>query len=499
MKIPIELQTEVNLSVPEDGLDFKTLEQWCMQLVCVVFVEVLEQVLRALDEQLKETRDRARYQINDFRERTVETLVGPVRIYRRYYEDVVTGERVFLLDRLLGLPKRVRLSSWLQTEVVQRAVRAPSYRKAAAGVSSILRAVSISHEGARQQVLKAGTVVQQQERELAFAEVPPPAELRSLPVLFIEADGIHCHQQGQQQSTRELQVGAVHEGWVPRYGEGSDEWALKHKRLWVTDEGWAAFWEGFSRIIHQYYDLSQTIVVINGDGDPGIRAGRDGFTDAKAVFFQYDPLHVNRRLKRILAGRSGCQQTAIQAYQDGDWETLEHVLKAHRVDLKRKLARSRGQPQQRRHLRQKLRDLKGLLGLLLEQPEIFQDYRQRLRMRGVDTTALRGMGNAESQVAVFADRLKLGRYAWSTGLKAMAKCLKADQLGTLEAVTAAAGDPEPLVPWDAAEFGSGRLTTDVTRAAVGAVNGHLAALDGPEQGKNFATFLRRFAAVHPVA
>jgi hypothetical protein len=89
MKIPIELQTEVNLSVPEDGVDFKTLEQWCMQLVCVVFVQVLEQVLRALDEQLKETRDRARYQINDFRERTVETLVGPVRIYRRYYEDVL--------------------------------------------------------------------------------------------------------------------------------------------------------------------------------------------------------------------------------------------------------------------------------------------------------------------------------------------------------------------------------------------------------------------------
>src|SRR5690554_833273 len=51
------------------------------------------------------------------RERTVQTVIGvAVTFKRRYYLDVETGQYVFLLDELLGLPKEKQISPAL-TEV----------------------------------------------------------------------------------------------------------------------------------------------------------------------------------------------------------------------------------------------------------------------------------------------------------------------------------------------------------------------------------------------
>ena len=63
-----------------------------------------------LDEQAWKQRNRGELREVGRRTRTVLTWFGEVRLSRRYYRDRQTGERRFLLDELVGLPARQRLS-----------------------------------------------------------------------------------------------------------------------------------------------------------------------------------------------------------------------------------------------------------------------------------------------------------------------------------------------------------------------------------------------------
>jgi len=78
--------------------------QWGSQVfeqVCVAGKREAREYLGQLDESLYATRS-AGWSVVDFRERTVVTRFGEVRLWRRLYRDE-SGEYRFLLDEYLGL------------------------------------------------------------------------------------------------------------------------------------------------------------------------------------------------------------------------------------------------------------------------------------------------------------------------------------------------------------------------------------------------------------
>ncbi|MEW6524309.1 MAG: UPF0236 family transposase-like protein, partial [Bacillota bacterium] len=68
-------------------VSFRELESFLFGKLQELFIQTMQEILEQLDAMLLVTRDPARYEVKDTRERTVDTLVGTVTYRRRYYRD----------------------------------------------------------------------------------------------------------------------------------------------------------------------------------------------------------------------------------------------------------------------------------------------------------------------------------------------------------------------------------------------------------------------------
>jgi hypothetical protein len=111
--------------------------------------------LEDLDEEIYKNRDKERYESVDRKERSIDTILGmSVTFKRRYYKDRKTGNYRFLLDEVLGLPKRSKQSPLAREIAIEMAVDGPSYRTASRSLERIFGGQVISHEGIRQNLIK---------------------------------------------------------------------------------------------------------------------------------------------------------------------------------------------------------------------------------------------------------------------------------------------------------------------------------------------------------
>lgn len=78
-----------------------------------IFQRFLKKILVGIDKYLMASRDLARYELKERTPRTIETLVGPLEINRRYYWDKKENRWVYLLDEKLKLEKYKALSPGL--------------------------------------------------------------------------------------------------------------------------------------------------------------------------------------------------------------------------------------------------------------------------------------------------------------------------------------------------------------------------------------------------
>ncbi|MGI6661971.1 MAG: UPF0236 family transposase-like protein [Bacillota bacterium] len=81
------------------GFSFRELELGVFQKLQAMFVGVMQDVLKELDEAVLRLRNKKRYEVKEVRSGCVPTLMGDVEYKRRYYLDKKTGEYVFLLMR----------------------------------------------------------------------------------------------------------------------------------------------------------------------------------------------------------------------------------------------------------------------------------------------------------------------------------------------------------------------------------------------------------------
>lgn len=379
-----------------DQISFDQLEACAFNLLRHAFCEVLKGVLEHMDATLLASRDSARYQPKDIRSRKLESLLGEIEIRRRYYWDREKQEHVALLDSMLGLGKRERVSKGLAVLAAVQAVIGPSYRGASEALSSLFGFKPVSHESIRQLMLRLGEAAEQersQERNRCDGK-------KKVELLLVEADGYWVSMQQQKKDRREARLMLAHEGWQPRT-PGSSEYELvgrtHHFEITSGD-----FWYEASLHLYSRYDIDEnTLVVINGDRAPWIRKAVEYFPNA---IYQVDRFHVKRDVRRLLSGSSEMSE-ALEAFDRNQPEQFRAVLSraaSKQSDAKRKAA-----------ILELCREVERI-------PEAFRDYRTRLEEAGYDTTGLRGLGAIESNVDLFSNRTKKRGQSWKPkGLRAI--------------------------------------------------------------------------------
>ena len=386
------------------GISFQDLEWALKQEYDRGFAQSVKEALEILDEWILQNRDRSRYKAVDRRERTVQTVIGvAVTFKRRYYLDVETGQYVFLLDELLGLPKEKQISPALTEVAVMLGVSGPSYRISAEHLEHSHGGKIISHESIRQAVLRAGEAVAAEEA----SKMREGEGERRVPVLFVEVDGLNVRLQGESRKRVEAKVMVTHEGWRPRH-PGSKEYELVNPKFFVAHDG-EDFWEEASAHVMRNYKIDKDVtVVINGDRASWTRKGLEYFPKA---MYQVDRFHLKRELRTLFGKHSECLARLYEELEMPD-PTGARFL-ACLAECSSKLP-SKKRRQEAYNL---LQDLASIPGSVV-------DYRIRLQQEGIDTSSMRGLGSIEAQMDRISDRIKRRGQKWSlNGLQAIMQLL----------------------------------------------------------------------------
>jgi len=117
------------------------------------------------------------------------------------------------------------------------------------------------------------------------------------------------------------------------------------------------------------------------------------------------------------------------------------------------------------------------------------DYRKTLQAKGIDTSGMRPMGSAESQMRIFAKRTKRSGYSWSErGVRAMLRTMmRIQEAGTV--VRAVEGQAsKQATPQQSINMR--QLLKNVTQPVKGCIAGMIRMLQGPKQSSTTGMALK---------
>ena len=398
------MKTYLFKQIKEGSLDFYDLEQIMWKSTMYIFQHFLEKILVEIDKYLMASRDLARYELKERTPRTIETLVGPLEVNRRYYWDKKENRWVYLLDEKLKLEKYKAISPGLLKLAVTWATKGSSYRDARDRLSDLYGMQVLSHEAIRQALLEVSTSI---ERETENKVLKQEGK-RKVEALFIEVDGFGAGLQQVkkgEQRRKEVKLAVIHEGWTRRQGRGDKEdYRLLNPTYIPTNKESKDFWEEVRAIAQtEYKDIDSIPVIINGDGASWIRQGAEHF---RKGLYQYDRFHVAQMLRDGLRGRSKVLKEAERALNNNDMGQLLCIV----MDAWKETPEG--------EQREKLAKLKDTL---IKDHGYIRDYRLRLKEAGQKVNkSWRGMGAAESNVDKFKNRTAKRGRSWSIqGLQAI--------------------------------------------------------------------------------
>ena len=303
---------ELTLEMLENGIDFIGLEEKLWQELNNLGREILREVLETKDAYLREHREeRPGWEVvrrNDTK--GVLTLFGLVNYKRTYYRHKETGERAYLIDRLVGYGPHTRVDPLVKAQALETAVEL-SYRKS-------------GEEAGRgnPEVVLSGEAVKKVMHSFTPEELPaPPKEKRRVKVLYVEADEDHVA--GQDKKSHLPRLVYIHEG---KEKVGEDRYKLKRPYYFGglypdTDE----LWLKVLSYIEEHYDLSSVErIYLCGDGDRWIKKGLEFLP--KSVFV-LDLFHLDRYLIAALGRDSDAHKEIWAAFKEGDQVRVEKVLR----------------------------------------------------------------------------------------------------------------------------------------------------------------------------
>lgn len=231
------------------------------------------------------------------------TSLGEITYNRTYFKNIKTGERSYLLDRLMGFEPGERLTEDALARIFDEAADS-SYRKG--GMNASISSASVTKE-----------TVMEKLHPLQFPPLPEPEEKKQVKTLYIDADEDHVSLQylekkgdikDSRSNTFMAKLVYVYEGVEAEYDRHELINAKYFGGGYQGTEGTMRLWEEVYNYIAAAYDEEKLErIYINGDGAEWIRTG--GKVHAKAKFV-LDKFHMH---KYILAGTSHLEDSAQEA------------------------------------------------------------------------------------------------------------------------------------------------------------------------------------------
>ena len=305
----VKMQGEILGKIRENGLqDIGQTAEALFRVVKTETCELLQAILEATDKEIANAKAERKASGLRVKERNVkrrlQTSLGELE-YRRTYYETQEGERVYLLDYLIGVESYERVSKALSAKLVNLSAEM-SYGKS----------VKVSEaEVSRQTVSNKVNALKEVVRDVERVE-ETPEELH----LFADEDHVHL------KDGRSAIVPLV------TITEGID--ASNPKRHQLIDPlhiaGYGMDAEAFNdqveACVNERYDLNKVKrIYIHGDGASRIVALGERFPNAEHVL---DGFHLEKYLKKLGHYNGAAQRMSAlrAALKDGNWKTYKKLL-----------------------------------------------------------------------------------------------------------------------------------------------------------------------------
>jgi hypothetical protein len=395
------------ISLIENVENFKDLEKKVYEYFCEQACMFMQWLLKTLDIEIMERRDKKRYRLkNSNRPTSITTLMGNVNYKRRYYKCIDDDGLIFnayLLDKLLGINGKEAYSENVKETAVETALR-NSFRKSEELIEKH-NVYSISHQSIWNEVQKAGekAKVLENRRTAEFLQGGIQGE-KSVPVLFEEKDGVYLSIQGEKKK-KEMKVAKVYEGWKKKT-PGSKEYKTVNKFYVAGFEDGEIFDTRVNSRIASIYDTEKLKVkLVNADG--AVWTKREQEYDV-TVTQQLDLFHIHRAILRNIKDKK--KAAKIKKYVNkSNYEDVVLTLEGYYDKEKDEDEREK---------------IMNLLKYLSENVRHLPRYTER-ELDLPEGRIYRGMGTLEgSHHNVICDRMKNRGMSWSVkGAEHMAKLL----------------------------------------------------------------------------
>src|SRR4030042_4176696 len=229
-------------------------EEEIFRWTCSLAQELAKAILESIDKELMKQKA-SNLKVECLKEHRVSTVFGDIRIKRRLYRSS-NGEHRFLLDEKMGLDKGCHVSPKVKELATFISSHFPFQRS-----EEIVRAIlpsGISHTTIHRLVGKlTAPYIEAENREIEEvfdAGVIPESEGKTVPYLFVEADGTMIALQKEKSRRAEVKVGIAYEGWRE---VSKDRYRVTEKTAYSGIMDGDRFWEGFSLTLAKKYDLSR--------------------------------------------------------------------------------------------------------------------------------------------------------------------------------------------------------------------------------------------------
>ena len=246
-------------------------------------IMMLEGYLSKLDERLYEAvKQKKRYHVQEKgRERTLTTKWGEVKVIRRYYKDKVTGEFVYLLDTLLGLPSHKRIDPYCASEIIKHATSMGYAKAVEASTPS-----KLSRQSVKNLVHNLPTPPTTLQTEL---------EPKSVETIYIEVDEDHVSLQTGKNINMKLAT-----VYTDKVDVGTNRMELVEKHSFTGLETPEEFWMQIDSYLADAY-MGNPKVYIIGDGARWIKRGLDVLPNSEFIL---DRFHLLKYITKICGKRS---------------------------------------------------------------------------------------------------------------------------------------------------------------------------------------------------
>jgi hypothetical protein len=326
----------VKVKIGTEGLTLEALEELIFDISRGIGQKAFEEVIEGYDKKLGKERPKGLLKNIGKKTKYLQTRVGEIRYRRTLYQEKATNKPRYLLDEQLKMYKKQRMSLKI-SQILGTLASVEAYRGVAEQISKML-GITYSHEAIRQNVIKEGKRIEEQEEKglekVKLLDYRLPDEIPE--VLYTETDATCIRKQnkgkkkGRKKRHFEVKLGLNYTGKESRYKTGEKKSKqLKNKSIYAgIKSSRKKFLENLSYISERDYGLSAVRKsYFGGDGDTWIRTGqKDYFPMAEYLLCLY---HLFERLRGALPRRKEKQQSIKMLFEKNKVsEALEEIQKA---------------------------------------------------------------------------------------------------------------------------------------------------------------------------